>query len=1021
MNKLYSTLLLGLMTLTSWAQFPASGEHYVTFTGQAQGRQNYLYNDLTQSDGYTLQSNEPATLTNAYIWRVQVDGNVMTNMVNGQGQKYGMKVKSGSDPVLSTLTFEEHGTGYYLKTDAAGITSSHNCLNVSNGSYKNAVGTHALTTWSTSAGPNAGDNLWTITDVADMDFYDVVFAPGTPSVAYINCQGQLAMSGGFIAVSKGTQITESDVTSGAAGYTLNSVEVSGKTISVTFEVEPINYVLASSGTPEGASVEILGKTYTGINDQGTDVITESELTLADIAVNCTGGYVYYVLLDNDHHQINVAFKQLFVPAQSTEDVTNTYSLFDASNRYVTVNGDNIFYTNGRSGSDKFIFLEDTANPGKYYIYDVTAGQYIYYTATSASKNTQTTAESAVRLTADKEEANSWGFIGENYDITGIDIFAGSIDLASITGSTQGWNYRGGNGYVLNLYNCDDRNSSWHIADSNQGSLACATLMYSVPGGPYMHKLIPEQGVTVESVDFGTMEGLTLMTDRARYKYVSGTAPEQEGTYTYTVNLSDGTRAKVTLVVDTFLQSPTPFMGWLSWNWFQRGISATNMTDIAKGLKDKGLVEAGFTTLVLDDTWANPTNNKEALEWNSTKFPNPAKFVSDVKAIGIKVGLYSDAGSMTCENYQPGSYGYETQHVAKFDSWGIDFLKYDRCNAQGEVKEAYGNMGKAIARLNATRKGKEGAVPFMFNACEWGDNQPWTWGAEAGASSWRSSHDVREDWCGNNSRPGVLYASDVTRDYWMYAGVNRYNDLDMMCIGLHGLGGPSNNTANHQSNGGKITALTTEQARSQMSIWCMFASPLSLTCDVRQKPSADGNSSAGTLPKPLITDDDLAILTNADIIAINQDSLGQQAEYMPNLSSNDAIGTTNTGGYSVYLKDLQGGNMAVAIVNRSGTSTLASKNLKLSDLYLSPTETYNVKNVWSGTEEQCTETLTTGTFKASETKVFVISRISSEGEPDGIDRTATEHSSHRPSFDLSGRRVSDSARGVQIQKGKKKLK
>lgn len=742
-----------------------------------------------------------------------------------------------------------------------------------------------------------------------------------------------------------------------------------------FETEPVEpeiftYTLASAGSPLGAVVTINGQEYTNINDQGIDVEVPSQLSLSDIHVSCTDGYVHYVLLDSDNKQINVAFKQLFLPAEDENDVETTYYINDTANRFVKIDGANISYVKGRSGADKFIFIEDSEQAGRYYIYDVTASKYLYYTAPSSTANASTTATSKIQMTSNMADANSWGMLGEDFDISGIDIFAGSVDLETVTNSTHAWNYRGGDGTVLNFYNRDDSKSSWKITESNVGSLACSTLVFSKPGEEFMHKLMPESGVSVTGVDFGTISGLELKSDRASYKYVSGTAPAEEGTYEYKVSLSDGTVAKVTLKVDSFLQSATPFMGWLSWNWFQRGINADNMTAIGQGLKDKGLVAAGFKTLLLDDTWANQTNDKAALDWNSQKFPNPTQFVQNVKDLGLKVGLYSDAGTMTCENFQPGSFGYEAQHLAKFDQWGIDFLKYDRCNPQGGVVEAYTAMGREIAKLNEKRKAENG-TPFVYNACEWGDNQPWTWGAEAGASSWRSSHDVREEWCGNNSRPGVLYASDVTRDYWMYAGVNRFNDLDMMCIGLHGLGGPSNNTSYHTTNGGRITELTEEQARSQMSIWCMFASPLSLTCDVRQNPSADGNASAGTLPNPLITDADLSILTNADIIAINQDALGQQCEYMSGLSLNDAKGTTNPGSYSVYLKDLTGGRKALAIVNR-GNTDISNVNIALDQIYLSSSDSYYVKNVWTGDVDMASGTLSTSTIAPYETKVYIFS-------------------------------------------------
>ena len=164
-----------------------------------------------------------------------------------------------------------------------------------------------------------------------------------------------------------------------------------------------------------------------------------------------------------------------------------------------------------------------------------------------------------------------------------------------------------------------------------------------------------------------------------------------------------------------------------------------------------------------------------------------------------------------------------------------------------------------------------------------------------------------------SRPGVIGGVDETRRLWMYAGVNHFNDLDMMCIGLHGLGGPSNNTAEHQTNGGKITGLTDAQARTQMSLWSMLASPLALTCDLREAPKGEANSDQ-SMPHPLITEADVQTLTNQEILAINQDALGQQAEYMEALST----GTTDysPSGYDVFVKDLTDSRIAVSITNRA---------------------------------------------------------------------------------------------------------
>ncbi len=276
------------------------------------------------------------------------------------------------------------------------------------------------------------------------------------------------------------------------------------------------------------------------------------------------------------------------------------------------------------------------------------------------------------------------------------------------------------------------------------------------------------------------------------------------------------------------------------------------------------------------------------------------------------------------------------------------------------------MGDVVAKLNETRKAN-GAIPFVFNICEWGKTQPWLWGAEAGGSSWRSTSDAREDWIGNKSRPGVIAGVDATRRLWMYAGVNRFNDLDQTCIGLHGLGGPSNNTMNHMTNGGKIKGLSDAQARTQMSLWCMLASPLTLTCDLRENPQGEANSGQA-MPNPLITAADIETLTNTEILAINQDALGQQAEYMEMLSTGKTDYSST--GYDIYVKDLTNGRYAVSVTNRD-TLSISIPALQLSDLYMKANTKYTCREIWSKSEENIENTLTVGTLKSCETKVYVL--------------------------------------------------
>lgn len=781
------------------------------------------------------------------------------------------------------------------------------------------------------------------------------------------------------------------------------------------------YTLFSAGMPNDAVIKIGDKEYRGVNAQGDTKFMSEELGVSDVAVVVGHGYGYWVSVDNANHQVNVDFTLLFQPTASKDAEQKNLYVLKMPQAYVKVEKTNIVHTTKKGEADRFIFLEDADEVGCYYIYDTTAKRYVYYDSDKEGSSVKSQSESHVKLALSTMtmKGKTWRVVLRK-DRETVSIIPRS--QKQVTDDTPAWNFTGGiaQGCVLNLWRASDSNSAWSIIDPSVASLACATMMFATPGQEYMHKLIPFEGETIEDVDFGNLTSLALKSDRIgvghKYKYVYGKAPVEEGVYSYAVKVraadGDVSTATISLTVSRQLQSPTPMMGWLTWNWFARAISHDKMVNIAKGMEARGLIEAGYNTIVLDDAWATNQRDKAKLTYDSQKFPKGISgLITALRNINgkLKVGIYSDAGSMTCENYQPGSFGYEEQHVALFDSWGVDMLKYDFCNSESSAYASYKAMGKAVSALNARRK-EEGRPPFVFNICEWGSNQPWTWGAEAGGSSWRSTNDARESWIGTAGRPGVLGGADINRDLWMYAGVNRYNDLDMMAIGLHGLGGPSNNTSDHMSNGGVIAGLTDEQARTQMSLWSMMASPLALTCDLRPNPAAEANGSAGKLPSPLITDADVATLTNADIIAINQDVLGQQAEYMEALST----GTKDfqTTGYDVYVKDLANGRKAVSVTNRA-TTAMGSISLQLADLYMDATASYTCKEVWSGKTTSVSGTLTTGSLKPCETKVFILSAETTMISP--VSQNTVREDSL---YDMAGRVVKTPAAGhVYLKKGK----
>lgn len=789
------------------------------------------------------------------------------------------------------------------------------------------------------------------------------------------------------------------------------------------------YTLFSAGMPSTAVITIHGVQYKGVNAQGDTKFQSGTLENSDVSVVCGGGYGYMVQIDNANKQVNVDFVQMFTPTLSINAETQHPYLLKMPAAYISHSGSNLVGTTKKSASDRILFIEDPHDTGRYYIYNLTTKSYISYSniANGSLQTDQT--NSNVKLVTAAGDAKTWQILLRS-DRESVSIIPGSV--ASVNSDTPAWNFTGGITYnaVLNLWRADDSNSAWTIIDPTVGSLPCATTLFSLPGKEFMHKIVTNTDETVQSIDFGSLKDLQLKDDRImvgnNYKYVHGTAPKQEGEYTYLVKIatSDGSvsTVPVRLTVSRHLPSPTPMMGWLSWNWFAKSISHEKIVAIAQGMQDKGLFAAGYNTIVLDDGWATPQKNKAKLTYDPAKFPYGIKGLKTaLRSINstAKLGIYSDAGSMTCENYQPGSYGYEAAHMKLFDNWEVDMLKYDFCNSEDAAYVSYKTMGKAIKQINDARAYAD-LSPFSYNICEWGSNQPWKWGAEAGGNSWRATADARESWIGNHSRPGVLGGVDEVRTLWMYAGVNRFNDLDMMCIGLHGLGGPSNNTATHQQNGGIIKGLTDAQSRSQMSLWCMLSSPLALTCDLRATPKGEANNGVA-LPHPLITETDIATLTNADIIAINQDALGQQAEYMTELST----GLTNFSntGYDVYVKDLTGGRKAIAITNR-GATPINSRSLNLTKLYLKSSTVYVCKNVWEGTDSEVTNFLPTGALAPYETKVFILTEKSSATNIAPVFRNTNNknasvyNSGHL--YDLTGNRVHTTTSGVYLLENGKKI-
>ena len=307
---------------------------------------------------------------------------------------------------------------------------------------------------------------------------------------------------------------------------------------------------------------------------------------------------------------------------------------------------------------------------------------------------------------------------------------------------------------------------------------------------------------------------------------------------------------------------TPPMGWNSWNKFACNVSEDLIKQAADALVSSGMKDAGYQYIVIDDCWQVSRDAEGNIVPDAQHFPSGMKALGDyVHAKGLKFGIYSDAGTGTCQN-RPGGRGYEFQDARQYAAWGVDYLKYDWCNHSTQNSEAsYSIMRDALAKSGR---------PIVFSLCEWGSTKPWLWAKDVG-NLWRTTGDIADKWESpqKDDGLGVVQILDLEDGIESYAGPGHWNDPDMLEVG----------------NGG----MTTTEYRAHFSMWCLLAAPLMAGNDIR-------NMSAE------IHD----ILTNKEVIAVDQDPLGQQGRRV-----------RRSNGLEVWEKPLADGSRAVALLNRTG--------------------------------------------------------------------------------------------------------
>jgi alpha-galactosidase len=328
---------------------------------------------------------------------------------------------------------------------------------------------------------------------------------------------------------------------------------------------------------------------------------------------------------------------------------------------------------------------------------------------------------------------------------------------------------------------------------------------------------------------------------------------------------------------------TPPMGWNSWNHFRGRVDAATVRAIADAMVSSGMKAAGYTYVNIDDTWEAGRDASGRILTNR-KFPDMNALADDVHSKGLKLGIYSSPGHRTCAGYE-GSYGHEEQDARTYAAWGIDYLKYDWCGAgriykDDEMQAVYQKMGDAL---------RASGRDIVYSLCQYGRNNVWTWGPQVGGNLWRTTGDIGDSW---DSMTRIGFGQDALAPH---AGPGHWNDPDMLEIG----------------NGG----MTNTEYRTHMSLWALLASPLLAGNDLRR-----------------MSPETIAILTNRDVIAVDQDPLGRQGH---RIRADDVI--------ELWEKPLQSGAHAVGLFNRGQSPARIS--VRWSELGLRGA--HAVRDLWTG--------------------------------------------------------------------------
>lgn len=398
-----------------------------------------------------------------------------------------------------------------------------------------------------------------------------------------------------------------------------------------------------------------------------------------------------------------------------------------------------------------------------------------------------------------------------------------------------------------------------------------------PGHPFLFA-IPATGTRpMEFRAEGLPNGLVL--DRSTGRMTG--AVQERGTYVVTLKVKNklGMTARPFKIIVGDQIALTPPLGWNSWNCFANAVDDHKVRSAADAMAKSGLMEHGWSYINIDDCWEIKPNsddpmligearNAQGMINTNKKFPDMKGLADYVHALGLKIGIYSSPGPLTCAGFTA-SYQYEENDAMQYAKWGIDYLKYDWCSygriakdqSLPELKKPYFVMRAALDKV-----GRD----IVFSLCQYGMGDVWKWGGEVGGNSWRTTGDITDTW---ESMAGIGFAQN---GHEAYAKSGNWNDPDMLVVGKVGWGPQLH-----------PTKLTPNEQYTHISLWSLLCSPLLIGCDMTQMDDFTKN-----------------LLTNDEVLEVSQDPLGKQAARI-----------SVEGDLEVWAKEMEDGSRAVGLFNR----------------------------------------------------------------------------------------------------------